>query len=266
MQSIIPEVLCCPYLSQGMESTLRHQENPEAGQQQRLMGRKTKRAAAVPPESPNPSPDCCSPAYRRELPESVQSEVKWQWWCPLPELQEAGSTRISLPLWACTQRHPSLLQKQQKKAQGLWVVLSSWGSGWRGGQKQHMCACTRWHGASQHKTLQFSSKTQQCFACQQWFPSKNLRLLCKHLEAAVQKHQKIHRNQDKDKLSYSCWISSRKAAFTHFTDLHLPHHQPHDRTSPHPLKAYPRKALHMKQELEISTTLIISYSEWLLLH
>lgn len=99
-----------------------------------------------------PLPWLLFPANRRQLPESVQSEVKWQWWCPLPELQEAGSTRISLPLWACTQRHPSLLQKQQKKAQGLWVVLSSWGLGWRGGQKQHMCACTRWHSS---KTLQF---------------------------------------------------------------------------------------------------------------
>lgn len=108
--------------------------------------------AAVPPEPPDPFPGCCSPANRRQLPESVQSEVKWQWWCPLPELQEAGSTRISLPLWACTQRHPSLLQKQQKKAQGLWVVASSWGSGWRGGQKQHMCARTRWHS---NKTTSF---------------------------------------------------------------------------------------------------------------
>lgn len=98
-----------------------------------------------------PFPGCYSPANRRQLPESVQSEVKWQWWCPLPELQEAGSTRISLPLWACTQRHPSPLQKQQKKTQGLWVGLSSWGSGRRGGQKQHLCACTRWHS---NKTLQ----------------------------------------------------------------------------------------------------------------
>lgn len=82
-----------------------------------------------------PFSDCFSTANRRQLPESVQSEVKWQWWCPLPELQEAGSTRISLPLWACIQRHPSRLQRQQNKAQGYWVVANFQGSVWRDGHK-----------------------------------------------------------------------------------------------------------------------------------
>lgn len=124
--------------------------------------------------------------------------------------------------------------------------------GWA--ETAHVCM---YQVAQQQNTSVQVLKAQQYFACQQWFPSNNLRLLCKHLEAAVQKYQKIHRNPDKEKLR----ISSRKTASANFTDLHSPHYQPHDRTSPHPLKAYPRKAPHMKQELEISTTLIISCSE-----
>lgn len=55
MKSIIPEVLCCPHPSQGKESTLRHQENPETGQQQRLVGRKARKRQLCLQSLPTPS-------------------------------------------------------------------------------------------------------------------------------------------------------------------------------------------------------------------
>jgi len=115
-----------------------------------------------------------------------------------------------------------------------------------------MCAHTVWHTNKRHFIL--GSKSIAILCVPGAFPSKNLSSLRKHLETALQKYQKIHRNQDREVKQAIRANSLPDELLAFILDLQLSNYQPQDRSLPHPPKANPRKVPHKKSELEISAT------------